>query len=197
MVDLFIANNVQQFLRVWAVLLFGVVSWWLLPSVEQCSARTAISKWRLKDAGASLWWWRNREVEQGPARVSRDTTQNLMRHTSRVTRHASHVTRHASHVTRHASHVTRHTSHVTPHASHVTRHTSHVTRQTSHVTRHTSHVTRHTSHVTRHTSHLNESGWRRPRGHRTNYLMSKTTMKHTSHITRHTSHVTRHTSHVT
>ena len=154
MVDLFIANNVQQFLRVWAVLLFGVVSWWLLPSVEQCSARTAISKWRLKDAGASLWWWRNREVEQGPAGVSRDTTQNFTRHTSHVTRHTSHVTPHTSHFMRHTSYVTRHTSPVTRHTSHVTRHNSHLTPHASHVTRHTSHVTRQTSHVTRHTSHV-------------------------------------------
>ena len=146
MVDLFIANNVQLFLRVWAVLLFGVVSWWLLPSVEQCSARTAISKWRLKDAGASLWWWRNREVEQGPAGVSRDTTQNLTRHTSHDTRHTSHVTRHTSRITRHASHVTRHTSHVTHHASRITRHASHVTHLTSHITFRTSHVTHHPSH---------------------------------------------------
>ena len=108
---LFIANNVQLFLRVWVVLLFGVVSWWLQPSVEQCSARTAISKWRLKDPGVALWWWRNREVQQGPARVSRDTPQNLTRHTSHVTRHTSHVTPHTSHLTPHTSHLTPHTSH--------------------------------------------------------------------------------------
>ena len=91
--------------------MFGVVSWWLQPSVEQCSARTANSKWRLKDPGVALWWWRNREVQQGPARVSRDTPQNLTRHTSHVTRHTSHVTPHTSHLTPHTSHLTPHTSH--------------------------------------------------------------------------------------
>ena len=123
---LFIANNVQLFLRVWVVLLFGVVSWWLQPSVEQCSARTANSKWRLKDPGASHF---------GGGEIVKYNKALLECHVTHLK--TSHVTRHTSHVTRHTSHPTPHTSHLTPHTSHLTPHTSHLTPHTSHPTPHT------------------------------------------------------------